>query len=77
MQRPTDPTSRIDSHDDIALIGIGCRLPGGAGDPRALWKLLCDGVDAIRDIPADRWDPDRYYSPDPRTPGRVACRRAG
>ncbi|XYH94915.1 SDR family NAD(P)-dependent oxidoreductase [Sorangium sp. So ce1128] len=77
MQRPTEPTPRIDPHDDIALIGIGCRLPGGAGDPRALWKLLCDGVDAIRDIPADRWDPDRYYSPDPRTPGRVSCRRAG
>lgn len=51
-------------------------LPGGL-TTRALWKLLCNGVDEIRDIPTDRWDSDRYYSPDPQPPERRSCRRAG
>src|SRR5215470_9501465 len=62
---------------DIAIVGIGCRLPGGVEDPRALWKFLCDGVDAVGDIPADRWDPDRYFSAGEQTPGRLNSLRAG
>ncbi|MDE3155804.1 MAG: LLM class flavin-dependent oxidoreductase [Acidobacteriota bacterium] len=40
----------------IAIVGIGCRLPGGAHGPEAFWRLLRDGVDAIGEVPADRWD---------------------
>ena len=61
---------------DIAIVGIGCRLPGGVEDPRALWKLLSDGVDAVGDIPTDRWDPDRYFAVE-QAPGRMSSRRAG
>ena len=67
----------IESPEPIAIVGMGCRLPGGVGSAAALWKLLCDGVDAIVDIPADRWDPDQYFSPEPQAPGRMICRRAG
>ena len=42
--------------DPIAIVGIGCRFPGGADSPEAFWRLLRDGVDAIREIPAERFD---------------------
>ena len=57
--RPSRPR-----HEPIAIVGIGCRLPGGADGPDALWELLRDGVDAIGEVPADRWDIDAYYDPD-------------
>ncbi len=43
-------------HEPIAIVGIGCRLPHAHG-PAAFWRLLLDGVDAIGDVPADRWNP--------------------
>ena len=61
----------------LAIIGIGCRFPGGATDPAAFWKLLCDGVDAIGDIPSDRFDVGDYYDADPTRPGRMAVRWGG
>src|SRR5438552_12925077 len=42
--------------DPIAIIGMACRFPGAA-DLRGFWCLLREGVDAIREVPADRWDP--------------------
>ena len=42
--------------DPIAIIGMACRFPGAA-DLRGFWRLLREGVDAIREVPADRWDP--------------------
>ena len=38
--------------DPIAIVGMGCRLPGGVTDPEAFWRLLRDGVDAVREVPA-------------------------
>lgn len=65
------------TRDPIAIVGIGCRFPGGADSPAQLYTLLCNGVDAIGDIPASRWDTERYYASQPQTPGRMASRRAG
>ena len=62
--------------EPIAIVGIGCRFPGASG-PQAFWRLLRDGVDAIRDVPASRWDKDAYYDPDPWKPGRMNSRRGG
>ncbi|WP_280275283.1 type I polyketide synthase [Nocardia wallacei] len=63
--------------EPIALIGIGCRLPGGATDPNLLWQLLEQGVDAVGPVPADRWDRDRFFSPKPQQPGRLNAREGG
>ena len=60
--------------EPVAIVGIGCRFPGGASDPEAYWRLLRDGVDAVTEIPRDRWDVDAYYDPDPDAAGRMATR---
>ena len=49
--------------EPIAIIGMSCRFPGGATDPEAFWRLLCDGVDAIKEVPAERWDANNYGRP--------------
>ena len=63
--------------EPVAVIGIGCRLPGGADDPESYWRLLRDGVDAVVDVPSDRWDRDAYYDPDPTAPGKMVSRQGG
>src|SRR3984893_4858586 len=63
-------------NEPIAIIGIGCRFPG-ANDPAAFWQLLRDGVDAIREVPADRFDEHAFYGPDPATPGKMNTRWGG
>jgi acyl transferase domain-containing protein/acyl carrier protein len=60
----------------VAVVGIGCRFPG-ARDADEFWQLLRDGVDAIREVPADRWDADRLYDGEPDTPGRMTTRWGG
>ena len=69
-----EKASRIAAAEPVAVVGIGCRFPGGALGPDAYWKLLTDGVDAIGEVPADRWDADAYYDPDPSAPGRMASK---
>ncbi|GAA1526836.1 hypothetical protein GCM10009827_049610 [Dactylosporangium maewongense] len=44
------------SAEPIAIIGMGCRLPGGIDAPEALWRLLDEGGDAIGAVPDGRWD---------------------
>jgi len=61
----------------IAIIGMGCRFPGGASTPQAFWNLLHQGVDAIAEVPQDRWSIDDYYDPDPETPGKMYTRNGG
>src|SRR5690606_29640702 len=61
--------------EPIAIIGMGCRFPGGANDPERFRELLLAGFDATGEIPSDRWDVDAYYDPDPETPGTMYVRR--
>ena len=63
--------------EPIAIVGMGCRFPGGANDPEAYWELLRDGVDAIALVPTERWDIDAYYDSDPDTPGKMYTRYGG
>ena len=62
--------------EPIAIIGIGCRFPGADG-PDQFWHLLRNGVDAIREVPGDRWAIDDYYDPDPDRPGKTYARHGG
>ncbi len=63
--------------EPIAIIGMGCRFPGDANSPDAYWDLLINGVDAIREVPPDRWNIDELYDPDPDTPGKIITRWGG
>src|ERR1700691_3473720 len=62
--------------EPVAIIGIGCRFPG-ANDTAAFWQLLRNGVDAIREVPADRFDEKAFYDPDPTAPGKMNTRWGG
>jgi acyl transferase domain-containing protein/NAD(P)H-dependent flavin oxidoreductase YrpB (nitropropane dioxygenase family)/NAD(P)-dependent dehydrogenase (short-subunit alcohol dehydrogenase family) len=62
-----------DSSDRIAIVGIGCLLPG-ARDGETLWRNLLDQVDTIREIPRNRWDWRLYYDPDPAARDKIYSR---
>ncbi|MCX5359785.1 polyketide synthase dehydratase domain-containing protein [Streptomyces sp. NBC_00124] len=68
---------RARTEEPIAVVGLGCRFPGGADSPERYWDLLREGRDGITDVPADRWPDDRWYSPDRTTPGTSYTRRGG
>lgn len=65
-----------DRQEPIAIVGIGCRFPG-APNLDKFWKLLRDGMDAIREVPANRWDIDSFYDPDPDLPGKMTSKWGG
>jgi acyl transferase domain-containing protein/acyl carrier protein len=67
-------TTRTD--EPIAIVAVSCRFPG-APDPEAFWEVLSGGVDAIREVPEDRFDIDEFYDPDPETPGKIYSRFGG
>lgn len=62
---------------DVAIVGIGCRLPGGAETPEQFWDLLCRGADAITEVPPDRFDLNEVFDPDPAVPGKIYTRWGG
>ncbi|MEP1079780.1 thioester reductase domain-containing protein [Leptolyngbya sp. PL-A3] len=62
--------------EPIAIVGIGCRFPG-AKNPEAFWNLLSGGIDAIAEVPDDRWDVDQFYNPEPGKPGKMSTRWGG
>jgi acyl transferase domain-containing protein/NADP-dependent 3-hydroxy acid dehydrogenase YdfG len=61
--------------EPIAIVGIGCRLPARLDGPAALWQALIDGVDAVREVPADRWNAAAWA--EAQASGRTANRRGG
>ena len=52
-------------------------FPGGANDAESFWKLLIEGRDAVTDAPADRWNVERYYDPEPGIAGKTFAKRGG
>ena len=55
--------------EPVAVIGIGCRIPGSADNAERFWRLMIDGVDAITEVPADRWSSCEYDDPIPTRSG--------
>lgn len=63
--------------EPLAVVGIGCRFPGGIDTPVAYWNALLKGVDAIRDVPEDRWNHARFHDTDPEKSGAIRNARGG
>jgi acyl transferase domain-containing protein/acyl carrier protein len=66
-----------DGLEPLAIVGIGCRLPGGADSSDSLWNLLCSETDATCAVPESRWNADRYHDPNPSKVGKIVTRRGG
>ncbi|MFD9499444.1 SDR family NAD(P)-dependent oxidoreductase [Streptomyces sp. NPDC060035] len=66
------------AREPIAVVGVGCRFPGGVTSPEGLWDVVSGGVDAMGDFPRDRgWDVEALYDPDPEAHGRTYTRSGG
>jgi acyl transferase domain-containing protein len=63
--------------DRIAVIGIGCRFPGGVNDTESFWRLLVEGREAVGEVPPDRWNVDRFFDAELGLPGKSIARRGG
>jgi acyl transferase domain-containing protein len=63
-----------DSANDIAIVGVGCRFPGGVTDLDSYWELLASGASTVTGVPADRWD-DRFHHARLENPGTSYCPR--
>nr|WP_189135947.1 type I polyketide synthase [Wenjunlia tyrosinilytica] len=74
----SDAATAVAVGEPIAIIGMGCRLPGGANTPEQLWELLAAGHDGLVDFPGDRgWDTGALYHPDPDHEGTSYTRTGG
>ncbi|MFD3617923.1 SDR family NAD(P)-dependent oxidoreductase [Streptomyces sp. NPDC058676] len=63
--------------DEIAIISMACRFPGGADDPEALWRLLSAGADAVTEVPPGRWNTHGLYDADPEATGTAYSLHGG
>jgi acyl transferase domain-containing protein/NADPH:quinone reductase-like Zn-dependent oxidoreductase/SAM-dependent methyltransferase/acyl carrier protein len=61
----------------IAIIGAGCRFPGGVSSKDSLWKLLVEGREGVVEVPPDRWNVERYYDAEPGVAGKSITLRGG
>ncbi|MFR9800623.1 beta-ketoacyl synthase N-terminal-like domain-containing protein, partial [Streptomyces sp. MS06] len=75
--RGQNRTMTAAQREPIAIVGMGCRFPGGVASPEDLWRLVADGADAVSGFPSDRgWDPG-LFDPEPGAPGKTYAREAG
>ncbi|MEU7414529.1 type I polyketide synthase [Streptomyces sp. NPDC042638] len=73
-----EPAGDGTADEPIAVVGIGCRFPGGVSSPADLWRLLTDGGEVLSGFPQDRgWDLDALYDEDPEVPGSAYVRSGG
>ncbi|WP_257460225.1 type I polyketide synthase [Archangium lipolyticum] len=74
-----DLKSRLDAvegarSEPVAIIGMGCRFPGGGTDPESYWNLLCNGVDAVTEVPPSRWTREDMARLDPEALEKLGAR---
>ena len=80
LRETRDQLRRFERHerDPIAIVGMGCRYPGGVRSALGLWELVSGEGDAVGEFPVDRgWDIERVYDPDPDNPGTTYTRHGG
>jgi acyl transferase domain-containing protein/NAD(P)-dependent dehydrogenase (short-subunit alcohol dehydrogenase family)/acyl carrier protein len=70
-------TIQAEQNETIAIVGIAMRLPGKIKNADDLWNVLVNGIDCIEEVPANRWDKDALYDPDPNTPGKLYIKEGG
>jgi acyl transferase domain-containing protein/NADPH:quinone reductase-like Zn-dependent oxidoreductase/acyl carrier protein len=67
----------MDNGQGVAIVGIGCRFPGGVFTPDQYWDFMLRRGDGIVEVPRERWNTDLFYDPDPAAPGRAYTRHGG
>jgi phthiocerol/phenolphthiocerol synthesis type-I polyketide synthase A len=82
LRKIDDLTERLEiaekgDTEPIAVVGLGCRLPGGVDGPAQFWRLLQDEASGIVQVPSERWDADAFYSEDHSVPGTICSREGG
>lgn len=60
--------------EPVAIVGAGCRLPGGVTDTDSYWRMLARATDAVGEIPAGRWDHEAFYDEEAGKPGKIYTR---
>src|SRR5439155_6815310 len=77
LPAPAPHEAGQEAAEPIAVIGVGCRFPGGVDGPAQYWRLLCEGRDAVTEVPADRWPVEDFVDDDPTAPGKTTTRWGG
>ena len=82
LHKIDDLTARLQtaeqaSTEPIAVVGMGCRFPGGVNNPDQYWDLLKQGRSGIVAVPAQRWDAEAFYTDDHTVPGTICNREGG
>ncbi|CAF1483392.1 unnamed protein product, partial [Adineta ricciae] len=68
------------TNDDLAVVGIACRFPGGSNSTDEFWLNLINKRDCVRPIPSDRWNADYFtdnQSNEIHSPGKITSSRCG
>ncbi|HQS07041.1 MAG TPA: beta-ketoacyl synthase N-terminal-like domain-containing protein, partial [Daejeonella sp.] len=67
-------SKNLTSYEPVAIIGMSCVFPGGANSPEQLWDILMSGTDTVKEVPAERWDAQKYYDADYQVPGKMSTK---
>jgi acyl transferase domain-containing protein/NAD(P)-dependent dehydrogenase (short-subunit alcohol dehydrogenase family)/acyl carrier protein len=63
--------------EPLAIVGIGCRYPGGVTSAETYWDLVSQATDAITDVPSDRWDFRKFFDANDKRPGKTRVKQGG
>jgi phthiocerol/phenolphthiocerol synthesis type-I polyketide synthase C len=82
LRKIDDLTARLEiaekGHTEpIAVVGMGCRFPGGVNNSAEYWQLLLDGASGVVRVPSERWDADAFFTEDHTVPGTICNREGG